>query len=66
MDYKKWADDYFREAEKIGEIISKLKAKTKTANAEQRQSLNSKICKYREMYCDCIFAANTLFERFEG
>ena len=66
MNYKEWADEYYREAEKILGIINALKSKSKTANAEQRQFLYSKISKYREMYNDCIAAANVLAQRDGG
>lgn len=66
MNYSKWAQDYYLEAQKIGAIIDSLKSKLKNATPERKQFLYNKISKYREMKNDCLFSYNTLMERAGG
>ncbi len=63
MDYIKWSQEYFDEAQNLLRLIDKKKQKLKTASLDERHTLNADIIKLRNIYYECMLTAKHLSER---
>lgn len=66
MDYRKWSDEYFAEAEKILRNIEVLKKKLINASFDEAKNINSKIVAYRFIYYEVKLTARHLLEKAEA
>lgn len=60
MDYFKWSQEYFEEAQKILRNIDRLKEKLKSIPEDQRRTTEDNIMKLRMIYYECVHTAGYL------
>lgn len=63
MDYKNWAQEYYRDAENLLVTVRKYEKKLKESGREKDEELNTIISSYRYIYYDLINTAKLLEER---
>ena len=66
MDYLKWSQEYYDEAQKIQRNIERLKLKLKRAPLNEKRSTEDKIMKLRIIYYECIHTASYLASKVQG
>lgn len=66
MNYFEWSQEYLDTAEKLNEVIVRLKAERKKSSLSQKKELDSKITQYRACYNECMQTANLLMQRHCG
>lgn len=54
MDYVRWSQEYFENAQKVKEDMEKLKSKLKHSNGEEARILRANLITLRAMYLDCM------------
>lgn len=54
MDYIRWSQEYFENAQKVKEDMDRLKLKLKHANGEEARSIRANLITLRTMYLDCM------------
>ncbi len=62
VSYSEMAEEYFKSAEDLHNIIEKLKADTKLKR-KNPEDYHSRISRLRSIYTDCITTGNLLTER---
>ncbi len=65
MDYLKWSQEYYEEAEKILRNIDILKEKQKNVPQDERQTVAENILRLRSIYYECVHTAGYLASRAE-
>ncbi len=60
MNYIKWSDEYYEQAQKILDVIEKKKSKLKTATTDERHEFNAEIIQLRNIYYECMLTAKHL------
>lgn len=63
MNYLEWSQEYYDTAEKISEIINKLKQQRKRISPSNRKEIDAKLSQYRACYGECIQTADLLKNR---
>ena len=63
MDYIKWSQEYIEQAHKLLAVIEKKKRLLKTANADEKHTINADIIRLRNIYYECMLTAKHLIER---
>ena len=66
MNYYEWSMEYSAQADKLYDVINKLKAKYKRASKSEKKQLESRIREYRSCYRECVEISNHLMERHRG
>lgn len=63
MDYLKWSQEYYEEAQKILRNIERLRDKLRSSTVYEKRSTEDKITKLRLIYYECIHTANYLQQK---
>ncbi|MBQ8860856.1 MAG: hypothetical protein IJ015_05935 [Ruminococcus sp.] len=63
MDYIKWSQEYFLEAQKVLKAIENKKKKLRNASLDERHTINADIIRLRNIYYECMLTAKHLSER---
>ena len=63
MDYIKWSQEYFSEAQKVLKAIENKKKKLRNASLDERHTINADIIRLRNIYYECMLTAKHLSER---
>ncbi len=66
MNYFEWSQEYYDTAEKIADIIERLKLRRKSAVISERKELDLRIANYKVIYNECLQIANRLLQRYKG
>ncbi len=66
MNYIEWSQEYYNTAEKLNEVITKLKSQRKQATISEKKELDSKIAQYKLYYDECLGISNLLLCRSKG
>ena len=66
MNYLEWSNEYTETAEKLNEIIIRLKNQRKKSGPSKKKELDQKISQYRICYGECMQTAALLRERHRG
>ena len=66
MDYKVWAQEYYRGAEDILGVVRKYEKIRKDGGWDNEENLNSVIMSYRYIYYDLFNTAKMLDQRAQG
>lgn len=66
MDYYEWSMEYRQSADRLLEVINRLKKSCKRASKSERKELDSKLHFYRQCYRECLDTAQHLRKRHEG
>lgn len=66
MNYLEWSEEYIETAEKLNEVIIRLKNERKRSSPSKRKELDQKISQYRACYGECMQTASLLRERHRG
>lgn len=68
MNYVEWAEEYYADARRIEDVISKKKQRMndESLTAERRQKLTEDICSYRQIRRELIDIADLLMRRARG
>ena len=62
MDYLKWTEEYFAQAEALRQRIAELKEQLETADCNQANELHRRIAMLYTMYLECRHTAKLLAE----
>ncbi len=54
MDYNRWSQEYFENAEKVKEDMERLKVKLKHTNGDEARAIRSNLITLRTIYLDCM------------
>ena len=63
MNYLNWSQEYLDTADRMQEVIDKLKARRQSASKTERKELEDRICKYRGYRGECLRIAAILRSR---
>lgn len=66
MNYLEWSQEYYDTAEKLGEIIDRLKEQRKRTSPAKKKEIDIKLSQYRTCYGECIRTADLLRKRHRG
>lgn len=66
MNYLEWSQEYIDTAEKLNEVITRLKAQKKRSSLSERKELDQKLAQYRASYGECMQIADLLKQRHMG
>ncbi|SCY05906.1 hypothetical protein SAMN02910441_00720 [Ruminococcus sp. YE282] len=66
MNYFEWSQEYYDTAEKIADIIERLKLRRKSAVLSEKKELDLRITNYKVIYNECMQIANHLLQRHKG
>ncbi len=66
MDYKKWAEEYFIDAEKVMKTIKKYEKLLESGEEKNEENINSIIAFYRYVYYDILNTGKMLLNKAEG
>lgn len=66
MNYLEWSEEYTETAEKLNEVIIRLKNQRKKSGPSKRKELDQKISQYRACYGECMQTASLLRDRYRG
>ncbi len=66
MNYYEWSREYTDTAEKLNEVILRLKAQRKKSNLSQKKEIDAKLAQYRTCYSECLRTADHLMQRYRG
>ena len=66
MNYYEWLREYTDTAEKLNEVILRLKAQRKKSNLSQKKEIDAKLAQYRACYSECLRTADHLMQRYRG
>ena len=64
MNYLVWAQEYYRDAEKLQKTITKYEKQLNTRKGKNLEKLNSIIASYRNIYYDVLNTGKMLEERY--
>lgn len=65
-NYLEWSNEYKLEAEKMLDVINKIKENAAKQSNTNKKELYEKIQKYRGYYRECMDIANLLEKRHRG
>lgn len=54
MDYIRWSQEYFENAQKVKEDIERLKSKLKHSSGDEARAIRADLITLRTMYVDCM------------
>ncbi|MBQ2687000.1 MAG: hypothetical protein IJF52_00025 [Clostridia bacterium] len=60
MDYIKWSQEYFENAQKVKEDMKKLNLKLKSTKGDAARTLRADLVTLRTMYSECMYAYKLL------
>lgn len=63
MNYLEWSQEYVDTAEKLGEIILKLRKQRRNSSLSRKKEIDAKLRQYRTCYGECMEIANHLKKR---
>ncbi len=63
MNYLNWSQEYLDTADRMQEVIDKLKARRQSVSKTERKELEDRICKYRGYRGECLRIAAILRSR---
>ena len=66
MNYFEWSQEYYDTAEKIADIIERLKLRRKSAVLSEKKELDLRITNYKVIYNECMQISNHLLQRHKG
>lgn len=66
MNYKKWAEEYFNDAENVMKTVKKYEKRIESGEEKNEENINSIIAFYRYVYYDLINTGKMLLKKSEG
>ena len=66
MNYLEWSEEYTETAEKLNEVIIRLKNQRKRSCPSKKKELDQKISHYKICYGECMQTADLLRQRHRG
>lgn len=66
MNYLEWSEEYTETAEKLNEVIIRLKNERKRSSPSQKKELDRKLSQYRACFAECMQTADLLRDRYRG